>query len=109
MIPSGPVGAARLIASTSVCASVAMYPSAHAAWKQPGWRGSSLTRQTGAFGGFGVKVAPWGLSRQPIELGPTRYGVREMKERAVVTWYGNASSVSMAERSSAAWTIGHVV
>ena len=35
--------------------------------------------------GLGVKVLPCGLSRQPIELGPMRYGVLPMKLRAVAT------------------------
>ncbi len=55
-----------------------------------------------------MKVAPCGLSRHPIALGPTRCGDFPKNVFPVLIWKGNASKVSITDRSSAACTIGHV-
>ncbi len=59
--------------------------------------------------GFGVAAAPYGLSRAPMPLGPTAYGLPPANARTLLMMCGSASRFSIAVRSSQACTIGQLV
>ena len=58
--------------------------------------------------GLASGAGPYGLSRMPMPPGPTANGRSPAIARAEAAIAGSASSVSITERSSAAWTIAEV-